>query len=271
MSQNIDEYSAPPVPKKSNSGLIIGICVGCGCLGGLLLVVGILIALLLPAITAARSAAQRMQCNNNEKQIMFALWNYHDTHGSFPPAYTVDEDGNPLHSWRVLILPYMEQQLLYNQIRLDEPWDSPHNQQFHRQMPFHYICQDAPLESRIEGLTSYKWVVGPGTISSGPDSMTFGEMQNGTSNTIAIVEVIPSTNWMAPVDIPLSEISLGMNHSPTEGVGSFHTGGINVGMCDGSTRFVSTHDGIVEKSFLTGKPIEETKKSENDDDADFDH
>ena len=53
--------------------------------------------------------------------------NYEAQHGCFPPAYSVDKDGRPLHSWRVLLLPYLDEEELYKQLRLDEPWDSPHN------------------------------------------------------------------------------------------------------------------------------------------------
>ena len=78
----------------------------------LLVVIGvivILIGLLLPTVRAAHEPARRSQCCNNLKQIALALHNYADEHGEFPPAYTVDEQGQPLHSWRTLILPYLEQ------------------------------------------------------------------------------------------------------------------------------------------------------------------
>src|SRR5262245_46299640 len=72
-------------------------------------VIGILIALLLPATRSARPAARRAQCTNNLKQIALALRSYEQDHKALPPAYTVDESGRPLHSWRTLILPHLEQ------------------------------------------------------------------------------------------------------------------------------------------------------------------
>jgi len=106
--------------------------VGCGIfvyLVAAILVIGVFVALLLPSV-GSRPASKRMQCFNNLKVIGLALHNYHDKFGTFPPAYTVDQDGTPLHSWRTLLLPYLEEEQLYAQIRLDEPWDSIHNRQF---------------------------------------------------------------------------------------------------------------------------------------------
>ena len=76
----------------------------------------LVIALMLPAQRRAREPARRSQCKNNLKQIGLALHNYHETYGAFPPAYTVDADGKRLHSWRTLILPYLDQAPLYDKI-----------------------------------------------------------------------------------------------------------------------------------------------------------
>ncbi len=97
-------------------------------------------ALLLPAVQAAREAARRAQCVNNLKQIGLALHNYHDTTNGFPAAAITSKDGKPLLSWRVAILPYIEQQELYNQFHLNEPWDSPHNKTLIARMPVAYNC-----------------------------------------------------------------------------------------------------------------------------------
>src|SRR6476469_182788 len=85
-------------------------------------IIGVLVALLLPAVQAAREAARRMQCSNHLKQIGLALQNYHDTFGSLPPAYLADSQGKPIHSWRVLILPFLENTTLYDRYSFDEPW-----------------------------------------------------------------------------------------------------------------------------------------------------
>ena len=91
---------------------------GCGCLA----VIGLVIFMLLPEIVDyGKGPPRRMLCTNNLKQLALAMHTYNDYHKSFPPAYTTDEDGKPLHSWRVLILPFIEQRGLYESIRLDEP------------------------------------------------------------------------------------------------------------------------------------------------------
>ena len=87
----------------------------------------ILAALFLPASRTSRPAALRYQCVNNLKQISLALRIYESANGSLPPAYTVDSNGKPLHSWRTLILPYIEEQTLYKSIDLTKSWDDPAN------------------------------------------------------------------------------------------------------------------------------------------------
>ncbi|MCL2711649.1 MAG: DUF1559 domain-containing protein [Planctomycetaceae bacterium] len=123
-----------------------------GCMVVLLVILLMSVTLLLffhfvlfPAMSYSREAARCATCVGNMKAIGVALQNYHDHHGSFPPAYTVDAEGNPLHSWRILILPYfapgvIEQKWkdIYDQIRFDEPWDSEHNRQFNEYIEHHW-------------------------------------------------------------------------------------------------------------------------------------
>jgi len=200
----------------------------------LFFVMGMMIALLLPAVQAAREAARRMQCTNYERQIGLAFHNYHDTYGALPPLYTVDEEGNPLHSWRVLILPFIEQQHLYSQIRLDEPWDSTHNRQFHDRMPLIYKCPSNPGQgcsySAIAG-GAFNPAKSPGSVVG----LKFGDVSSGLSNTVAIVEVRESFNWMDPTaDVTLEEFVQEIR------AGSWHSGGMNVLFLDGSARFISS-------------------------------
>ena len=84
------------------------------------LFLALLVALLLPAIQAPREVVTPARCVNNMRHIGIALQNYHDTYKSFPPAYVADENGRPMHSWRVLILPFLEENGLYEKYDFDE-------------------------------------------------------------------------------------------------------------------------------------------------------
>ncbi len=92
-----------------------------------IVVIGILIGLLLPAVQSARESAPCAQCSNNMHNITLALLNYEAKFHSFPPAYVADKNGRPMHSWRVLILPFLEYDDLYKQYNFNEPWDGPNN------------------------------------------------------------------------------------------------------------------------------------------------
>src|SRR5206468_6219088 len=122
----------------------------------------VLIALLLPAVQAAREAARRAQCVNNLKQIGLAMHNYHSSKDSLPPSAIVDKDGKPLLSWRVAILPYIEQQPLYDKFKLDESWDSPNNRQLLKYMPAVYFCPSTPKSQPFT--TPYRGFVGNGAF-----------------------------------------------------------------------------------------------------------
>jgi hypothetical protein len=203
-----------------------------------------MIALLLPAIQASREVAKRMMCSNNEKQIGIALHSYHNEHGALPPLYTVDEEGKPLHSWRVLILPYIEQQELYRQIRKDEPWDSEHNRQFHTADIMIYRCPSVPRNNPAGTPTktcTYSAVGGlsfipakePGSVLG----LKFGDFINGIRDTAAIVEVKEPFCWMDPT----ADISLNDPDS-VDKVGSNHSEAVNVLCLDASIRVYALNE-----------------------------
>lgn len=200
-----------------------------------------LIATMLPAVTAAREAARRMQCSNNLKQLGLSLHNYHEVQNAFPPLYTVDADGKPLHSWRVLVLPFIEEQALYSEIRLDEPWDSEHNSQFHDRVISVFQC---PSSADAEpGANCCYAVIGgeafiPAKAAGSKKGRSMSEITDGLSNTLAIVEVKTPFCWMDPTqDLKLSDLEeVG---EPEGRIGSAHPGGFNACLLDGSVRYVS--------------------------------
>ena len=165
------------------------------------------LALLLPAVQSAREAARRAQCVNNLKQIALALLNYENATGSFPPAYVADASGKPIHSWRVLILPYLGQQALFNKYRMNEPWDGPNNRKLAAQIPNVYRCPaqaNDPANQSVE--THYFAVVDPQTAWPGSRGRRIRDIVDGTSKTILVLEASGvQTNWMEPRDLSLEE------------------------------------------------------------------
>jgi hypothetical protein len=124
----------------------------------------------------------------------------------FPPADKYrGKDGKHHLSWRVHILPFVEELKLYQEFRLDQPWDSPHNKKLIAKMPDVYKSRsfDIPLQATIKaGRTTFLAPVGEGTAFGGAASATFGKFRDGTSNTVVLVEVKPerAVPWTAPDD-----------------------------------------------------------------------
>ncbi|MCL2304700.1 MAG: DUF1559 domain-containing protein [Planctomycetaceae bacterium] len=202
------------------------------------------VSLLITQVFVTPESARRTLCTNNLKNIGHALHNYHDKYQCFPPAYTVDENGQPLHSWRVLLLPFLEEQALYEQIRLDEPWDSEYNKQFHDKIPCVFRCSTGGLLalSSVKEKNSrkclYSVVIGDETPFPGAATTKFSDITDGSSNTILVVERLLSVCWMAPnYEIPFDIAVKGVNRD-VFGVGGTHTGGTNVVFADGSIRCI---------------------------------
>ncbi len=209
--------------KKSSATWIIVIAV---LAGGALLVVPCLIALLLPAVQQAREAARRTHCRNNLKIIGLALHQYHDVWTCFPPAYIADENGKPMHSWRVLILPYIdsldpETQAIYQEYDFSEPWDSPNNIRLLDRMPPVYTCPSR--HNTGSNTTSYAAIVGEQCVFAGANPKAFKDIHDGTANTIIIGEAVNARiPWTEPRDIEFDTFtSLG----DPDGFSSDHTGG----------------------------------------------
>jgi hypothetical protein len=186
----------------------------------------------------ARQAAIRSQCVNNEKQIGLAIHNYIHRHDSFPPAYTQDKAGKPLLSWRVLILPYIEQDALYKEFHLDEAWDSPHNKALIAKMPATYRCPSENDDLAGQGKTRYLAPRGKATIFPGTETVKLRDVTDGTSNTIMVIETgdAKAVVWTKPDDWEVDP------EPSTAGVFSNHTGvrgsGSDIGYADGSVHFL---------------------------------
>jgi hypothetical protein len=198
-----DEYLAKPPISREGAEVIAtfddqsvsGAYVGVAAIG---------VGLMLPAVQKVREAAARSSASNNLKQIGIAMHGYNDVNGILPAqngvmGFNAGPNPKPLLSWRVHLLPYLEQQNLYNQFKLDEPWDSPNNKRLIAQMPRVYMSPSAPTEP---GKTYYKVFVGGGALFANPQRYNLANVPDGTSNTIMAIEGGEPVIWTKPDDIP---------------------------------------------------------------------
>lgn len=145
-----------------------------------------------------------MACCNNAKQIALALHNYHDDYGCFPSAYVADKDGKPMHSWRALLLPFIEENNLYKQYNFNEPWNGPNNHKLSKERICGLNCPSCNNPDKT--ITNYVAVTGPGTIWAGDKGTRIEDITDGTSKTILLVEMADSDiGWMEPRDVTLAE------------------------------------------------------------------
>jgi len=193
------------------------------------------------ALQKAQGGARRTQSMNNVKQIALAMCNYCSTFNNhFPAAASSSPDGKPLLSWRVYILPFIEEDALYKQFHLNEPWDSPHNKTLIDKMPRIYA---APKSKAEKGKTNYLVPVGNGALyTTSGDEPKIQDIKDGTSQTIMIAEVDDqhAVTWTKPHDFAFDP------KDPRKGIGNLYEGGFNAAYCDGSVRFLS--DGIPVKT-----------------------
>ena len=168
-----------------------------------LVILIVLFLLLLPFFQHAHDTSPRYSTKNSLKLIGLALHNYHDIYGSFPPAYTVDEQGNRLHSWRTLLLPYLDEEELYDAIDLTKPWDDPANAET---LKTFIPCYSNPVnnfyELGIEHHTTFLGVASEGGFFQGPQARRLNEIADGDSKTWAVIEVEAnhSVPWFSPYD-----------------------------------------------------------------------
>ena len=220
----------------------------------------------------ARAAARRTASMNNLKQLALAFHNYHDAYNAFPPAAVIGPNGKPWHSWRVLVLPFIEELDLYKQYDFSQPWDSPKNLAVAEKMPkvFRDPARDGPLDT----LTDYAAITGeaaifqPGmvTMTSADDfpacltagkKVGFASVTDGTSNTILFATLDPARKipWTKPEDIILDDAFPGIGEPAGIGAilpveGGHHTA--LVAFADGSVQSLADSiDADTLRPFLT--------------------
>ncbi|HEV3022128.1 MAG TPA: DUF1559 domain-containing protein [Pirellulales bacterium] len=166
--------------------------------------VGVLRAMVEPSVQAARQASQRHQSMYNLKQVANAMHVYCAAHKhSFAAAASYSADGKPLLSWRVQLLPYLEQGELYREFHLDEPWDSEHNRSLVERMPD--VFRSPLSKHKAPDRTNYLAPVAEGTVFHGHNGIAMQEITDGTENTILVVEADDdrAVIWTKPDDLAI--------------------------------------------------------------------
>lgn len=207
------------------------------------LICAVLVALLSqPVLSGGRGEANRYSCQGHLKNLALALHNYHDVYGALPAQSITDENGRPMHSWRVALLPFLEELELHDAYNFDLPWDSPHNSALCERTIETYRCPSVSESGDVLALTNYFVVSGDETMF-GPDRWTkFSDVTDGSANTIMIVECSSPdfrVKWYEPRDLPFDEMEFRLNPPRGIGVSSRHPGGAQVALADGSIRFIA--------------------------------
>ena len=198
----------------------------------------LMVGLTLPAIQSARAAARRTQSANNLKQLGLAMHNYHATYKKFPAAVMTADDGVTRYSWRVALLPFLDEKKLYDSYNFTEPWDSPDNLKVLAQMPntFRHPNEDSGTTN-----SSYYALIGESTAwGDGENAIRIRDMVDGTSNTALVFDARRAIPWTKPQDIEYSAD----NDVPK--LGGYEPGGFNALLGDGSVRYFSSQ--VAEKT-----------------------
>jgi len=247
-------------------------------LGGLFLTVGLILRAWSASVETQRAISARLQCSSNLSQIAMALHNYVSAQGVLPPRYITDRTGNPLYSWRVLLLPYNEENAAYNAFNYSAAWDAPENLALSKKVPAMFRCP-SEQHGADEGATSYLAVVGQGTALGPPPVFSaagvppisrcpkcgaitvassepkLSSITDGTSNTLIVAEVKDSNvAWTAPFDLEIGDMTFRINgSSPTQlSISSHHAGGAFAAFANGQVRFLrDSMTPSILKSLLT--------------------
>jgi hypothetical protein len=209
------------------------------------------VLLILYAVNSLRQFARKAQSASNLKHLGIAFHKFHEDHDRLP-APILSEDGEPLLSWRVAILPYLQEQALYREFRLDEAWDSPHNKPLLSRMPHVFVIPGSPNEP---GLTFYRSFSGPNTLFDPADKKAVGysAVTDGNSNTVAIIEAREAVPWTRPdSEIPFAGKEDKKGIALRTRIGGHFSGGFHVLMLDGEVKFANdTISGRVLKAIVT--------------------
>ncbi len=201
----------------------------------------------MPNSVDVRGHARKTQCTNNLRQLGLAILNYESAIGNMPESRLLDSNGKPMHSWRVLILPYLQEETIFSQYSFAEPWDGPNNRKLHDQMPSVFRCPSRDHGNR----THYKIVRGEGTLFIDGVKPMLKNVFDGTSNTVLLVEDAGNpVNWLEPNDLTLEQAVKIFSNTKLADVPHVSNGlfeiryfGLNVALMDGSVGHIGVDCG----------------------------
>lgn len=227
-----------------------------------LVVVSIMALLLIPAIKKTRGDHRYTRTRKNLKSIGLAMHNYEFDHGRFPDAVIWDGQGSPLLSWRVLLLPYLDQQELYDQFDLSQPWDSEHNKKLISRIPDVYQNEFIAKQTNKTNLlfpVSASLSTEQSTMFPSGRGVKIEEIIDGTSQTIMVVMVKEelSVIWTKPED---------WSYNPKDSLEVIQTGdgpGFYALMADGAVQYFSLEENAEQDiasrlTYAGGEEISET-------------
>lgn len=183
---------------------------------------------LIPVIASTRAAARRVESANRMRQLAIGMHNYHDSNGHFPPPVLISDSGKK-YSWRVALLPYIDENQIFEQYRFDEDWNSEHNRKLTEATPAAFQHPNAIAAGSNQ--CSYFVITGKGTPFNGNEGTKLAQITDGTSATLMIVESKKDVHWAEPTDIKFENGKLDSQ------LGGFSPGGFNGSLCDASTHF----------------------------------
>lgn len=225
--------------RRWGSSLLIAGGTLAGVLAGLAAVVWMLAAIVFPILTVSRQKAFRADSVKQLKTIVTALRSYELDYGCLPPAVTADDKGLPMHSWRVLLLPYLGYDHVYDRYDLHQPWDSPQNMLVLSMMPAEYASPaDPDAAARFE--TNYMVITGRRTAFPGTGTTSLSEMTDEPAQTILVAET-PACGvaWMQPVDLNAEAMRFVVNGREGVEIGSRIPGGASVGLASGDVELLA--------------------------------
>lgn len=206
--------------------------------------------------SVSRMTASRDQSISirNLQKIADALNAYAADHGNYPPVAITDNSGKPLLSWRVLLLPYLDEEELYNKIDLTVPWDDPINATIFPRMPTVFRHPNA-AEQNFYNQSGYYLVTGPGTLFPASGPLGPNDITDDPTQTILVIEAKSSMmpgSWAEPIDIDYAAMQGNIGGNPSTEVGGLLDNGVAMATTDGRGHFLpNTTDPLVLRALIT--------------------